>query len=141
MELDNMQNFGDLSNFIYEEYLKITENFGVQKASETMISFTEKALKKYFKLYNKPLYERAKRELKLQKAIDTMPHSKLWIFCHQNMWAKIQERLGETKNFKPVQNQNDDEFKSVTAELLKSRDVPQISEAEPHSLTSRIDYH
>ena len=92
MDLDN---FSDLSNFIYSEYEKMSESFGIQQLPKKSIKFTEKSIRKYTKLYDKPLYEKEKRELKLKIALDTMPHSWLWKIFHSKLWAKMKQILTE----------------------------------------------
>lgn len=85
----NIQNFSDLTSFINDENLKLQESFGINVNSKTMIRYVEKTLKRYIKLYDKPLYRRVKRDLELQEAIDTMPHSWVWKIFHSKLWNKI----------------------------------------------------
>ena len=112
-----INNFSDLSDFIYNEYSKIYENFGVMQASEKMINFAEKSLIKYTKLYDKPLYKKAKRELIIQEAIDTMPHGFFWKMFHYDLWQKI----------KSVSKEKDDtstQTQTFFPEIVKSISVP-----------------
>lgn len=127
-----IHDFSDLTQFVYDEYLKITENFGVQNPSIEMIDFTEKTLKKYVKLYDKPLFRAAKRELKIQEAIDTMPHGKLWKFFHFDLWKQCEARLKEQEKFSKNENHNSSEPQSISvpAEIIKKTDLPRISEIE-----------
>ncbi|MBQ8425500.1 MAG: hypothetical protein IJX17_05720 [Clostridia bacterium] len=85
----NIQNFSDLTSFINDENLKLQESFGINVNSKTMIRYVEKTLKRYIKLYDKPLYRRVKRDLELQEAIETMPHSWFWKIFHSKLWNKI----------------------------------------------------
>ena len=85
----NIQNFSDLTSFINDENLKLQESFGINVNSKTMIRYVEKTLKRYIKLYDKPLYRRVKRDLELQEAIETMPHSWVWKIFHTKLWNKI----------------------------------------------------
>ena len=85
----NIQNFSDLTSFINDENLKLQESFGINVNSKTMIRYVEKTLKRYIKLYDKPLYRRVKRDLELQEAIETMPHSWVWKIFHSKLWNKI----------------------------------------------------
>lgn len=127
-----IHDFSDLSQFVYDEYLKITENFGVQNPSIEMIEFTEKTLKKYVKLYDKPLFRVAKRELKIQEAIDTMPHGKLWKFFHSNLWKQCEARLKQQENLSENETYSSSEIQPirVPAEIIKKTDLPRISEIE-----------
>ena len=85
----NIQNFSDLTSFINDENLKLQESFGINVNSKTMIRYVEKTLKRYIKLYDKPLYRRVKRDLELQEAVETMPHSWVWKIFHSKLWNKI----------------------------------------------------
>ena len=85
----NIQNFSDLTSFINDENLKLQESFGINVNSKTMIRYVEKTLKRYINLYDKPLYRRVKRDLELQEAIETMPHSWVWKIFHSKLWNKI----------------------------------------------------
>lgn len=127
-----IHNFSDLTQFVYDEYLKITENFGVQNPSTDMIDFTERTLKKYVKLYDKPLYKAAKRELKIQEAIDTMPHGKVWKFFHSDLWKKCEARLKklEPENTIETYSASNTSPISVPAEIMKKSDLPRISDVE-----------
>lgn len=95
----NIQNFSDLTSFINDENLKLQESFGINVNSKTMIRYVEKTLKRYIKLYDKPLYRRVKRDLELQEAIETMPHSWVWKIFHSKLWNKIKL----LKNNEPIQ--------------------------------------
>ena len=95
----NIQNFSDLTSFINDENLKLQESFGINVNSKTMIRYVEKPLKRYIKLYDKPLYRRVKRDLELQEAIETMPHSWVWKIFHSKLWNKIKL----LKNNEPIQ--------------------------------------
>lgn len=108
-----IRDFSNLTDFVYDEYLKMTENFGIKKPSDSLIDYTEKTLKKYIKLYDKPLYRRAKRELILSEAIDTMPHGSVWKFFHYSLWQKVKRKTLENEKVKEsvqaVQTQSTEE--------------------------------
>ena len=123
-----IENFSDLTSFINEENLKLQESFGNNINSKMMIRYVEKTLKKYVKLYDKPLYRKVKRELELEEAIDTMPHSFVWKMFHSKLWAKIkmlekQEEQSKAENTvskaesKPIQT-------SLVPVVIKSVSVP-----------------
>ncbi len=95
-----IRDFSNLTDFVYDEYLKMTENFGIKKPSDSLIDYTEKTLKKYIKLYDKPLYRKAKRELILAEAIDTMPHGCVWKFFHYSLWQKVKRVVLENEKIK-----------------------------------------
>lgn len=121
--------FNELTNFLYDEYLKISENFGVQKASDHFIGSVEKTLLKYMKLYNKPLYRSAKRELEIQEAIDTMPHGWWWKLFHSRLWKVVEYRLSLDKQEPVLEPQSPAEpTVTVPAEIIKRFDVSQISD-------------
>ena len=123
-----IENFSDLTSFINEENLKLQESFGININSKMMIRYVEKTLKKYVKLYDKPLYRKVKRELELEEALDTMPHSFMWKMFHSKLWAKIkmlekQEEQSKAENkvsgaeSKPIQT-------SLVPVVIKSVSVP-----------------
>ena len=95
MDLDN---FSDLSDFIYHEYEKMSDAFGLQQIPSKSIKFAERSIRKYTKLYDKPLYEKERRDLQLKIALDTMPHSWLWKIFHSKLWAKMKIILAEQDN-------------------------------------------
>ena len=94
----NINDFSDLTLFISQEYEKLAESYGIQRVPDKIVRDIEKTLIQYKKLYNKPLYLKAKRDLALQEAIETMPHGFIWKFFHPGLWAKIKEVLSEEKN-------------------------------------------
>lgn len=131
MNVKDIQDFSELTDFIQNEYEKISENFGIKQASESMIDFTEKALKKYFNLYNKPLYRAAKRELKLQEAIDTMPHGKVWLFFHRDLQARIEARLAAMAEVEKPESESPvvpSNAVSLPAVVIKQQGLPQVSD-------------
>lgn len=99
----DLENFSDLSLFIYSEYEKMSDAFGLQHLPEKSIKFAEKSIRKYTKLYDKPLYEKEKRELQLKIALDTMPHSWLWKLFHSKLWARMKLVLSQNENSETTQ--------------------------------------
>lgn len=124
-----IENFSDLTSFINEENFKLQESFGININSKMMINYVERTLKKYVKLYDKPLYKKVKRDLELQEAIDTMPHSWIWKICHSKMWAKIQMLEKQEKESSKEQNtvlqpENKPLQTSLVPVVIKSVTVP-----------------
>ena len=124
-----IEDFSDLTSFINDENLKLQESFGININSKSMIKYTEKTLKKYVKLYDKPLYRRVKRELMLREALDTMPHSFFWKVFHKKLWLQIKVLKEEEKQKSQEQfTQNEPEIKPVDTSLMpvviKSVSVP-----------------
>lgn len=124
-----IENFSDLTSFINEENFKLQESFGININSKMMINYVERTLKKYVKLYDKPLYKKVKRDLELQEAIDTMPHSWIWKICHSKMWAKIQmlekqEKESSKEKNTVLQPENKPLQTSLVPVVIKSVTVP-----------------
>ncbi len=94
MEFDD---FSDLSSFIYGEYDKLSDSFGLNALPEKSIKFVEKSIREYTKLYKKPLFEREKRELELRTAFETMPHNWIWKMFHSRLWAKMKKIMKDQK--------------------------------------------
>lgn len=85
-----IENFKDLTGFMYDEYERLTETFGLDKVPKRSIRFIEKSLRKRTKLYDKPLLLKEKRKLELDIAFDTMPHGFFWKLFHSKLWKKMQ---------------------------------------------------
>ena len=88
-----IHNFKDLTGFMYGEYEKMSEIFGIEKTPKRTIRFVERALRKRTKLYDKPLLLKEKRRLALDIAFDTMPHGFLWKIFHSKLWKKMKSIL------------------------------------------------
>lgn len=114
-----IENFSELTDFLCNEYIKMLESFGVEINSKKIISYAEKTLVKYIKLYDKPLYRRVKRELALDEAIDTMPHSKMWKFFHKELWEKI-------NNCSKNSEENEEITKESKPDTIKTSLVPVV---------------
>ena len=122
-----INNFSELSQFIYEEYDKMSETFNLVNPSTDFIKYVEKSLKKYTKLYNKPLFKRAKIELQIQSTINTMPHGKIWQFFHKKLWLKVQDRLQEAEKVKKEPNIAPCSS-PLYPQVMKNIDLPQVSD-------------
>lgn len=96
MELND---FSDLSGFMYQEYEKLTETLGLDKVPKRSVKFIEKSIRKYTKLYDKPLYAREQRELAVRTAIETMPHGWLWKIFHSKLWARVKIALAQEQQY------------------------------------------
>ena len=126
-----INNFSELTVFFYTEYDKMADSFGIVNPSKSFIKFVEKNLKKYSKLYSKPLLRQSKRELQLKVALETMPHSFVWRICHKKLWLKCKEILNETKN-KGLQTesyvQEVAEAQILVPKVVKPMDTPVLSD-------------
>ena len=89
--------FSDLTSFVGEEYEKMSEHLGLKKTSDKFAKFTEESLLEFLRIYKKPIFKKARRELKIKEAIETMPKSKLWKFFHSSLWKQVEFRLEENK--------------------------------------------
>lgn len=137
-----INSFEELTQFISDEYLKMSDTYNVTKPSDKFIEFVENTLIKYTKLYDKPLHKLQKKqvknmyyiemkELELEKAIATMPHGKIWQFFHKELWKKIKYR---NKDFrKEEQMKKEEKPVSATTSLavvVKPVSPPTIVEEE-----------
>ncbi len=86
-----INDFKELTDFIYSEIDKRNELLGIAKPSDKFLKSTENELHKYAKLYYKPLLQSAKFQVKLQRALDTMPHGRIWRFFHKRLWYNIEK--------------------------------------------------
>lgn len=119
-----IKDFKELTTFVYDEFQKMSDAYGLVNPSTGFIRFSEKTLERYMKLYDKPLYKKARYEIKrlsrqvrqdyiFNKALETMPHGKVWKFFHPKLWDKIQDFLSK-------QNKN----KKVITALAKPNPLP-----------------
>ena len=127
----DINNYSDLSNFVFAEYEKL-QDFGVSKPPAYVLKAMDKACIKYMKLYSKPLYRKQKAKLKLQEALDTMPHNFIWRIFHPRLWEQVQVALTKQKqeNIEKTQPQSEQQPKTVYPELYKPIDLPQLSYIE-----------
>lgn len=114
-----IKDFKDLTGFIYDEYERLTETFGLDKTPKKSIRFAEKSVRKYSKLYSKPLFKKEKRKLKLELAndkrqdrlkvaFDTMPHGFLWRIFHFKLWKRMQYVLENEKESESAAEEKSD---------------------------------
>lgn len=128
----NINNVSDLTDFIYSESNKMTVKLRAKHSSAQFVEFTEKTIEKYIKLFDKPLYLKMKRELKLQEAIDTMPHGWLWKLFHWELWCKMKTLDADLQPQKPVKQESprEPETISLVPEVIKSQAVSPIDNEE-----------
>ena len=118
--MDNIRDFRDLSNFAYDEYGKMFESFGVQKVPVRTMKFLEKQIKKYLKLYDKPLFKKIKFNMKVQYAIETEPHSWLWKLFHSD----IQKRIDYLKSLSEEEREYEEQKEEPVNQVIST--VPVI---------------
>jgi len=127
-----IKNYSDLSDFVFAEYEKL-QDFGVAKPPEFVLRAMDKACIKYMKLYSKPLYKKQKAKLKLQEALDTMPHGFIWRLLHPKLWKQVQAELKKQQQEQKQQTQpqpQQQQPKTVYPEIYKPIDVPQVTQFE-----------
>lgn len=120
-DLKDITDFKDLTSFLYNEYEKLSESFGIQLAPEELINFTVKSLKKYYELFDGPLYRSIQRTVKLREAIETMPHGFIWKFFHYDLWKRVKHELGldiKDKKEKSVKEEKQSKSKEKENTLL-----------------------
>ncbi len=115
--------FEELTGFLYGEYEKMSEAYGTKRPSKILIEGTEKTLLRYAKLYNKPLYKKAKRNLRLQEAFDTMPHGFWWKFFHSDLWKRM-KYLDENLNKQKAKLCNDEQQDNNHKQANMSETLP-----------------
>lgn len=127
-----INNVSDLTDFIYSESSKMTTKLRAKHSSAKFVEFTERTIEKYIKLFDKPLYRQTKRELKLQEAINTMPHGLLWKLFHWDLWVKI-KNLEKNINPKPqakAEPQAEPGTTCLVPEVIKSQALSPIDNAD-----------
>lgn len=119
--------YTDLSDFISNEQIKMQENLGAKQSSAKMLHFTEESLIKYAKLYDKPIYRREARRIKLMEAIDTMPHGFIWRFFHPSLWYQVRNTLG-------IETRKEQRARLKLEKKLKEKNKKSESEDSPQML-------
>lgn len=127
-----INDYQDLTSFVGQEYEKMQDSFNVVTPSKSFIKTLEANCLKYYKLYDKPFYQREKMELKIEQAIYTMPHGKVWQFFHKRLWVKVQERLADMEKAEKELSQTytPQQPKPLVPEIYKPVDVPKIADLE-----------
>ena len=123
--MNEIKNFSDLTDFAYNEFAKMKESFLIEQPGTEFIETVEKEVKKYVKLYSKPLFKKQKLELKIMLAMETMPHSFVWKMFHHELWIKVKKRLGLDKpKEKKEKNKFNDEPIQVRAMVIRNQELP-----------------
>lgn len=121
-----IRDFSELTTFVDNELEKMTESTGIQKPSMKFIEYRENTILKYVGLYDKFLFEKEKRNVKIQKAIYTMPHGRIWKFFHKSLWAIIKDYDIEKSNKCSDKEVVVEEEKTLYPEVVKSYSPPQV---------------
>lgn len=129
--------FSDLTDFVGTEYEKMSEHLGLKKTSDKFAKFIEESLLAFLKIYKKPLFKKAKRELKIKEAIETMPKSKLWKFFHSSLWSQVDFRLTENKKLAEKESIDNalKEMYPQTREILVPTIVSQLRPSQVSDLS------
>lgn len=127
-----INNVSDLTDFIYSESSKMTTKLRAKHSSAKFVEFTERTIEKYIKLFDKPLYRKTKRELRLQEAIDTMPHGFLWKLFHWDLWVKIKnmENNVDTKPQDETVAPKEPQAMCLVPEIIKSKALSPIDNSD-----------
>lgn len=127
-----IEKYEDLTQFIYNEFDKMTATYGKIKPSNEFIKFNEQTLMKYTKLYDKPLMRKQKREIALMEALDTMPHGWVWKLFHWDLWQKIKLITAnvetETTKEENVTKSESTSVEVYTPTVIKKTTLPDVQE-------------
>lgn len=135
-----INSFEELTAFVSTEYGKMIDSYGIQQPSEHFLKYIEDTLKKYTELYDYPLYKLQKRmvknmyyiekrALKVEKALLTMPHGRIWQYFHKDLWRQMKykdQSIDKHEEDKKVPTNKVD--KSVTAVVVKKVSTPVVNE-------------
>lgn len=132
-----INNYSDLSNFVFSEYAKM-QDFGVSKPPDYVLKVMDRACIKYMRMYSRPLFRKQKAKLRLQAAIESMPHGALWRFLHPKLWAQVQDAMKQPSPPDAERTAGGTVQRTVYPEICKPIDVPQLSHVEP-ALPSRVN--
>ena len=96
----NYTDFSELTQFVHDEHQKIVNTYGPQTVPTKELLVIFRGVSKKFKLYEKLDVWKDKRNIKVEKALFTMPHGWLWKMFHSKTWYYVKQRL-EEKNAQP----------------------------------------
>lgn len=134
-----IKDFRDLTGFIYDEYERLTETFGLDKTPKKSIRFAERSIRKYSKLYEKPLFKQEKRKIELETAFDTMPHGFWWKMFHSRLWKKMKFIMENEKDVLPeIKEENEVKPDVFVPAVIVEKDIIEI-DAEKKFLTDIED--
>ena len=127
-----MQEFKELTRAVYDEYENMSETFGLDKVPKKSINFVHKNIKRYSKMYSKPLFLKEKRRLEIEMAFDTMPHGFLWKIFHAKLWKKMQLIMAEEQRHESeeIEEEKPEEKPTiqVPAVIIEKELVPVIED-------------
>lgn len=131
-----INDYEDLTTFASSEYSKMSEIYGIVNPSPDFFKSMESTLLKYFKLYDKPLERKLKRQIAIMEAVETMPHGWVWKLFHYDLWQKIKSMpeysyLFDNKKKDKVENkkeQNSEPVEVLTPTVIKQTTLPDIKE-------------
>ena len=122
----NIQDFTELTSFVYSEFEKISESCGLNTVPEKSLNYTIHTIDKYVKLYNRTLFNREKRQLKLDEALLTRPHNWLWKVFHSKLWKQIQLIEKEDKAENKQEPKGRQDSPTSTALTVFEVNTPQV---------------
>lgn len=122
--------FGDLSDFVVNEIDKTSEVTEAIQPSKNLIKYMNNQIEKYAKLYSKPLFKAEKIKLKISHAINTMPHSFLWKLFHWDLWLKVKAELNKKEPQKVQQMRKEEPQQVYYPVLVKEHSVPEVVEED-----------
>ncbi len=120
----DIQDFTDLTTFVYGEFEKLSESCGVQNAPVKILKTTNTGIKKYINLYKDFLYRREKRQVIFQEALETMPHNWFWKLFHFKLNKQIKEYLSKNNQCPPGEATKDN-LEKQTSPLLVEVSTPR----------------
>ena len=129
MRLFEIEDISDLTEFLSQEYEKLSDTFGIKQVPEKHIHYIENLIKKSVKLFRKPIITKIKDEIRLQRAIDTMPHGWLWRQFNPKLWYKIQLSLKNCEqdtNVKPEPDKTQGRS-IITPAIIQNSPLQEVS--------------
>lgn len=132
----DIKNYSDLSDFVFAEYEKL-QDLGVVKPPTAVLKAMDRQCVRYMKLYSKPFYRQQRNKLRLQQAIESMPHGWFWKKLHPKLWSQVEYALKEEQRenkSNASSAKSDDSPPSVYPEFPKAIDVPQLSHIPERAL-------
>lgn len=121
----NYTDFSELTQFVHDEHQKIVNTYGPQTVPTKELLVIFRGVSKKFKLYEKLDVWKDKRNIKVEKALFTMPHGWLWKMFHAKTWYYVKQRLEEEK-FLPSEESQKEEASVVVPEVVAPVDLDAL---------------
>ena len=100
-----INDYEDLSEFAYNQCDTMADSLGLPTAPKKVIRFLETKLIVYLRLYDKPLYKKAKRDLQINHILETYPPSFFWKLFHPKLNKLVEQEKKRKEEWEKHKNE------------------------------------